>query len=372
MRLLDRYVFREVLVPLSYTLSGFLLFWVTFEAFNNFASLQERHLSFGDIGFYYAMRAPEMLVFVMPVALMLALLYALTNHARHHELTAMRSAGLSLWRICLPYLALGLTFSITVFLLGEYVVPVATARSLSILNKNESAESAASRVHPTVHFRNARDGRIWAIGAFDTITSEMRAVQVEWPGTNGTMNRLFAKRASPTNGAWGFSDVQTFRYKNQTDFESGLQTGRTNYVFMPELAETPEDFRVVMKFNRLSSIDAARKPHLTLQELVYLSTHLDLNQRDRAMLSTQWHARLAQPWMPLVVVLIALPFGAASGRRNVFVGVASSIFICFAYFIVLRFALALGTGGHIPALAAGWLPNLLFGGTGLWLTQRTR
>lgn len=313
-----------------------------------------------------------MLVFVMPVALLLALLYALTNHARHHELTAMRAAGLSLWRICLPHLALGLVFSVLVFLLTEYVVPGATERSQAILNKYESAEAAAGRVHPTVHYRNARDGRIWAIGAFDTITAEMRSVQVEWPGADGTLERLFARRAVPTNGAWGFFDVQTFRYKNQADFEGSLQTGRTNYVFKPELAETPEDFRIVMKFNRLSSVDASRKPHMTLQELVYLRTHLDLNRRDRALLDTQWHARLAQPWMSLVVVLMALPFGAASGRRNVFVGVASSIFICFAYFIVLRFSLALGTGGHMPAMVAGWLPNILFGGSGLWLTQRTR
>ena len=35
---------------------------------------------------------PELLLTVLPVGLLLALLYALTNHARHHELTAMRAA----------------------------------------------------------------------------------------------------------------------------------------------------------------------------------------------------------------------------------------------------------------------------------------
>ena len=71
----------------------------------------------------------------------------------------------------------------------------------------------------------------------------------------------------------------------------------------------------------------------------------------------------------LVVVLIAIPFGAPSGRRNVFVGVAASIFICFAYFVLQRFGMALGTGGYLPPLIGAWLPNVLFGGAGLWLVS---
>ena len=90
------------------------------------------------------------------------------------------------------------------------------------------------------------------------------------------------------------------------------------------------------------------------------------------MLDTQLYARLANPWTCLVVVSIAVPFGAPSGRRNVFVGVAASIFICFAYFILQRIGLALGTGGYLPPLIGAWLPNVLFGGAGLWLTRRVR
>jgi len=71
-------------------------------------------------------------------------------------------------------------------------------------------------------------------------------------------------------------------------------------------------------------------------------------------------------------VLIALPFGAASGRRNVFVGVASSVFICFVFFILRELCLALGGGGRVEPWLAAWAPNLIFGLAGLAFTQRTR
>ncbi len=72
------------------------------------------------------------------------------------------------------------------------------------------------------------------------------------------------------------------------------------------------------------------------------------------------------------MVLIAIPFGAASGRRNLFFGVAGSIFICFGFFVVQQFSLAFGSGGYLPPWLAAWLPNIVFAGAGLWLTARVR
>jgi lipopolysaccharide export LptBFGC system permease protein LptF len=73
-------------------------------------------------------------------------------------------------------------------------------------------------------------------------------------------------------------------------------------------------------------------------------------------------------------VFIAIPFGVASGRRNLFVGVAGSIFICFTYFVVQKVSLAAGSApnSHFPAWLAAWLPNLIFGATGLFLMARVR
>ena len=84
------------------------------------------------------------------------------------------------------------------------------------------------------------------------------------------------------------------------------------------------------------------------------------------------HGRLAMPWTCFVVMLIAIPFGVAAGQRNLFVGVAGSIFICFTFFVLQQVGLALGTGGYLPAWLAAWLPNLVFGAAGLFLIARVR
>ena len=99
----------------------------------------------------------------------------------------------------------------------------------------------------------------------------------------------------------------------------------------------------------------------------YLRLHPNLPPTDSGWLFTKFYGRIAAPWTCLVVVLIAIPFGAATGRRNPFVGVAGSIFICFGYFVIQQVSLALGSGGYLPAWLAAWLPNLIFGALGLAL-----
>ncbi len=89
-----------------------------------------------------------------------------------------------------------------------------------------------------------------------------------------------------------------------------------------------------------------------------------------ALLMTQFHGRLAQPYTCLVVAVVALPFGAMGGRRNVYAGVAGSVGICFFYFVLVRWGLPPGTAGSIPALLAAWLPNLIFAGVGLAMLRK--
>jgi lipopolysaccharide export system permease protein len=56
----------------------------------------------------------------------------------------------------------------------------------------------------------------------------------------------------------------------------------------------------------------------------------------------------------------------------VFAGVASSIVICFVYFVLLQMGLALGSGGFLYPWLAAWAPNVLFSLGGIITTWRFR
>ena len=66
MRLLDRYLLRELLIPLGYILGGLLIVWDAFSLFNDLTKFQEKHLVFTDVLELYIVRVPATLVLLVP------------------------------------------------------------------------------------------------------------------------------------------------------------------------------------------------------------------------------------------------------------------------------------------------------------------
>lgn len=374
MRLLDRYLLRELLVPLSYCLGGFLMLWITSDLFAQLGDLREKKLLGTDIAEYYLVQVPEILVLILPMALLLALLYTLTNHARHHEITAIRAAGISLWRLSAPYFATGLVATVMLFVLNEYYVPDSTdaAERIKTSRLAAAALKAPANEVRNLGFTNARDQRVWKTGVYNSDTGEMINPQVFWAQPDGSRLWLTAERADYRDGVWTFYNAREYQEASSTN-RLLVPVLSTNVLALPQLTETPEEIRSEIKISRAMEMRRARKADLPIEEILnYLRLHPNPTRTDRAWLLTKLHGRLAAPWTCLVVVLIALPFGAPSGRRNVFVGVASSIVICFVFFVLQQLGLALGAGGYLPPWLGAWAPNLLFALGGLWMTSRVR
>lgn len=489
MRLLDRYLLRELLTPLGFCLGGFLIFWVAFDLLGTLDDLHQLGATFPGIVQLYWIRLPELLLTVIPFALLLALLYVLTAHSKHHELTAMRAAGVSLWRICLPYFGVGLVASVGLYALNEFWMPDAKEQEEQLKASWGGQANALQRTWRRVDFKNQADDRSWSIGAFNLTNGEVRQVRVamflatdgyreitaegvrwtngywhlsngiekifrwaddplpaaqaksppffsaaemgagpdalaRWKGdlltltndvfTNGFVLRtnlvfedaqlaqrwtleslrpdtgeggrltfraplgkgarrlISAESGVWTNGAWAFSGVREFIFRSGTDPDYFNQP--YGELTLAGFTETPEiirsEIRVGAQLNRTKTM---RKPQLGSREIVnYQRLHPQIPARDQSMLDTQLQARFAAPWTCLVVVLIAIPFGAPSGRRNVFYGVAGSLALGFAFFVLQRLGFALGQGGQAPAWLAAWLPNLFFAVTGIVLINRVR
>jgi lipopolysaccharide export system permease protein len=373
MRLLDRYLFRELLTPLVYCLGGIVLFGNCFTLFGELEKLQERKLHFFDVLEYSAAITPEFLVMVLPITLLLALLYTLTNHSRANELTAMRAAGIGLGRICAPYFVVGVVLSGFLFVMNEWVVPRSSAWAERIKSRHvqKAGDIEVQNEFHNFGFINARGHRAWFMSEYRLATAEMIKPQVKWKNSDGSLQLLRADRAAHPDGVWTFYNAAEF---SQADDAAPLVPSLlTNVLAMPDFDETPRQIRSEIKISSYQSLKRNRSSDIPLADIfAYLRLHPNLPPADSGWLFTKFHGRLAAPWTCLVVVLIAIPFGAATGRRNLFFGVAGSIFICFGFFVIQQVGLALGTGGYLPAWLAAWLPNVLFGALGLALMARVR
>ncbi len=375
--MLDRYFLRELLIPFVFCVCGFFIFWLTFDLFGELEDFQKANLALSDIGIYYLHKLPELLTVVVPVALLLAMLYALMNHSRHNELIAVRAAGAGVWRFSAVYLVVGGIFSVLLFGInegwgarGDTSIVALQARRHAELGGQDGA------LWSPLSFKNHAAGRFWMVEDYNPHTAEMIRPHIEWrlgkgasgqwnewPLREGVIINLKAEGGRFADSVWTFKNVWLDRLDpSKTGAQSYWQT---NYSVLkvPQFTETPRQLRSEIRISRLSNARLAKEASVSLREIAdYQALHPELPAADRARLDTQYHGRLARPLTCLVVALVAIPFGAAAGRRNAFAGVAGSISICFVYFVLMRVGLTLGTGGAVPPWLGAWLPNILFGG----------
>jgi lipopolysaccharide export system permease protein len=142
----------------------------------------------------------------------------------------------------------------------------------------------------------------------------------------------------------------------------------------PGFSETPEVIKSEISVSdRFGSGARTKRADIPLVSIInYLKLHPNPERSMKAWLDTKLQGRFAAPVTCVVVVMLAIPFAAGSGRRNVFVGVAASIVIFFAYYITQQLGFAFAEAGRIPAWFGAWFPNLLAGISGLWLMARVR
>jgi lipopolysaccharide export system permease protein len=366
MRLLDRYLLRELLGPLVYCTVGFYVFWMAFNLFTEMDAFQKQGLDWQEIAHHLLLRTPGLMATVLPISLLLALLYCLTTMARHNEIIAMRAAGRSLVRISVPLFAVALLLGAGMLFVLEYLAPDANQKAENQLGQTERDENASVI---GLNFREEQKNAMWRITQYTPATGTMVGVNVNWT-ENDLEREIIAQEGKWLNGGWVFYGVQ-------------LQNGRTGVldttlipieILTGELESfTKEDLHNEIEKSELLAVLNKRggnKLQMTLGEInSYLQMRMVLSEEQRQYLLTQYHGRLAQPWTFAVVVLVALPFGCVTGRQSAYVGVASSIGICFLYHLLTTFGLAFGTSGMLPPVLAAWLPNILFGTIGsvmLW------
>src|SRR5450432_4116848 len=89
-----------------------------FDVSDNISVFIEAHLGIVRVLHYYLTQLPQILVILLPVSLLLALLFILGRMSRANEIVSMLTAGVSIPRVLLPLLAIGLLTTLATFALN--------------------------------------------------------------------------------------------------------------------------------------------------------------------------------------------------------------------------------------------------------------
>lgn len=362
MKLIDKYLLRTFLVPLVYCLAAFSLIYVVYDLFDNLPDFIDAETPLPQVFRFYVYLMPSVLVIIVPVSLLLSALYSLSRLTKNNELTAMRASGISLFRMMLPLVGIGVLFSLGVAAVHETVGPWSAYWCQMFVRQERRKNDIDVHLAHNLACKNEVARRIWMLDSFDTRTFNMERITVIQQREDGSdESRVQARQGRWLDGRWWFAELTLQNYDGE-----GNPVGPPRFEARREMAEyteAPSDFVNEIKDPEYLS---------SLELLHFLRTHRHLSKGTIARIRVDLHNRLAMPWMCLIVTLIGIPFGAQTGRKGAFLGVLLAVTLFFGFYVLVNVGLAVGKKQIIDPWLAGWTPNLVFFVLGSVLVYRMR
>ena len=363
MKLMDKYLLQEYLTNVAYCLVLFCMIYVIFDLFGHLTSFLDAKTPFYLICVYYICVMTPTLEYLIPASLLLATLYTLWQLTRNNEFTAMRASGISLFRIMMPFLGVGVVFTLVTAGIKESVGPRA-AQWADTFNHAKFRTTRQSPYHNVAYY-NRTTRRQWLIGKLDPRTPDLLLdIKIKQERPDGTTaEEIVAAKAEWINGQWWFfgMTVQPYDLNGNPKGSRPREAGAAKP--MGSLTEQPSDFvNEVTPAEFLTSLDMAR----------FIASHKDLSRERLAQKRFELHSRLAMPWACLIVTLFGIPAGASSGRQSALTGIFLAMGFFFGFYALIQVGILVGNRGVVAPWLGAWLSNIVFLAAGMLMMFRLK
>ncbi len=359
MSLIDRYLLRAFLRVFLLSLAAFAGIYLLVDFVDNVDNFIARQAQGSDYALYFLGKLPLIVSQVTPMAVLFGVFMTLGGLSRTNELTALRAGGVSLLRISLPLLGVGLLAATANLGSNELIVPL-TAKQVNLVERTIIKGQPRQLLRrERVWFREGdRLINIRLVLPAEKILQGITIYQVDRDFR--LLSRVDADRALYRDGAWLFRDVMERDFS--TPGEALGKARRTPEAILP-LNKTPEDF----------ATPDFRNDDLTFLELHTLVARLESEGIDASRYRVDMLARFATPFTCVIMAFLGIPFALQKGRNaNLAMGVALSVAVGVVFYLLQAMLLAFGYSQVVPPLVAAWAPNLLFVLIGIWLMLSAR
>lgn len=363
MTLLDRYVLRNFLDPFLLSMGSFLSLYLIFDLSSHGADFFKAGATPLQVGHFYLLQLPQILLLATPVAILLALLFSCSRMSRSNEIISMLASGRSLGRVLLPLFATGALLSLGCVGLNYTLAPRAEAakrEALSNMRGGNAKQNPRDLVEGHL-FRDKLSNRTWFVRRLRPQGSVLEGVQILQQDAQGNIRRKwYAARAvhDPATKRWTLQrgmivDVNTEGEVLKID--NFQEQGQRQ---IDDWAETP--WRIAS-----SRLDPLQLTTPELQE--YLRHNADFTRLQLAPFRTTLQDRWAVPWSCLVVVFLAAPLSVIYSRRGILQSVGAAMLLFFLLLTGRSLFLALGRANRLGPEIAAWGPLGALFLTGLFL-----
>lgn len=361
MKILDKYIATELVGPFVFGISTFTLLFMSVDLLFRIASLiVQGQITFFDGILCILYNLPSILVFTFPMGILLAVLIAFGRLSGESEIIAMKSSGISFYRIAAPAIVAAAAITLFSFFINETISPEYTYRARNIVIKALTKEGAKMREN--IYLQSTTpDGleRITTARKFDYKTGQMLGVMIQDYKNTMPVRWVYAERAHWDGSSWWLEDgdVYNLAIDNSGDIKYKTHFAR---IEIP-IPYTPLDIENRERAPEEMSSRQIKKNAADLEKIAGQNKAPDKELLKKInTFKVLYYQKLSLPFTCFVFALFGIPLGIRPHRTSTSFGLGLSIVFIFIYYILMAGGKALGENLILPPIAAAWLPNIAF------------
>ena len=367
---LDCYLIQQLIPPFLFGVGAFSSIGVSVgRVFELVRRVAESGLSLTVAARVFFLSLPEFIVLAFPMATLLATLMTYSRLSSDSEIIALRSVGISIYRLVIPALVLSLFVTGVTFAFNEFLVPAAKYEARTTLEK------ALGEAEPAFRERNILYTDYGDVKQADGSTKEvLKRLFYAEKFNGGEMRDLTVVERNRGNITQIINaESATWNPRiNKWDFYNG-----TSYVIAPD-----SSYNNVVKFEH-KELNLPKTPmELTeksrdygemniaqsLEKLELVRATSDQEKVQKLKVRIQQKGSL--PFVCLVFGLVGSALGTSPKNTGRATSFGISVLIIFGYYLLAFITGAMGQLAILSPFMAAWIPNFLGFGIGGWLLFR--
>jgi lipopolysaccharide export system permease protein len=351
MLLFDRYILKQFFAAMLVSIAGFIIIYVAVDMMEKLDKFLDKGVPALHVLEYYVNFTPQIIALILPVGLLLGSLFATGKMSTTNEIVAMRSAGMSLYRLMLPFVAAATLLSASAIYFDGWILPRANARVFEIL-REYGIESSANNAESNLYMQESATTLV-AIGDFSIVHGKASRVSIEYFDPRNS-TRLVRRIDAPlmtwdsVHRNWWLTDATERTFTSDTLAEHihklPPQQSRMEFTFTPAALRERE-----MKMEEMTNTELARRIDLKMR-----------SGQDVARDEVDYYGRVAMAFTGVIVVLFGVPFASKKKRGGLSFEFSIAIFISFIFLAFSKIAQTFGYTGETSPVTAAWLANILF------------
>jgi lipopolysaccharide export system permease protein len=384
MKILDRYIARELIGPFIFGVAAFTLIFISGQYLFKLTGFVAKGAPLSEVATLLALRMVPLAIVTFPMATLLATLLSFGRLSGDMEVIAMMAGGVSFVRIAIPAFIMGLLVSMFGLFANEELVPPAgravkrtEARIAQALSAQGADVAAPTKGRSFViqDYQGGQLERLVAAGGFDFAQRRLDQITyLQYGGKPG--QRYVVLMVEAEQAYWDPKKKDRWIFKNgfTRGFERDLTPGGTrapdqyrgNISFETQVFQLNKTPRQIVAEGK----DAEEMNYRELRRYITLLAEQGASLKTLRELEVDLHNKLAIPFTSMVFALIGTPLGLRRLRGGAAVGLGVSILIIFCYYVLWHGMSVLGENGQIPPAVASWIANIVGLGVGGVLVVR--